>query len=46
MTEWTNPRYAALVKAWRDAQNEELEEGVGLKVRGFVLPDVVDEPGS
>ncbi|MGX1852468.1 hypothetical protein [Streptomyces sp. NPDC055299] len=46
MTEWTNPRYAALVKAWHDAQDEEREEGTGFKVRGFILPDVVDEPGS
>lgn len=46
MTEWTNPRYVALVKAWRDAQDDESEEGAGSKVRGFILPDVVDEPGS
>ncbi|MFF8898099.1 hypothetical protein ACF082_11530 [Streptomyces lydicus] len=46
MTEWTNPRYAALVQAWRDAQEEETGEGTGFTVRGFVLPDATDEPAS
>lgn len=46
MAEWTNSRYAALVQAWRDAQEEEVPEGPGFTVRGFVLPDATDEPAS
>ncbi|MFG2826266.1 hypothetical protein [Streptomyces sp. NPDC048434] len=38
MTEWTNPRYAPLVQAWRDAQEEPDGED-GAPVRGFVFPD-------
>ncbi len=37
MAEWTNPRYAALVAAWREAQEEEREDLS--PVRGFILPD-------
>lgn len=37
MAEWTNSRYAALVVAWQEAQEEEQEAQA--PVRGFVLPD-------
>lgn len=46
MAELINSRYAALVRAWRDAQDDEVEEGTGFAVRGFVLPDATDEPAS
>ncbi|MFI7094038.1 hypothetical protein [Streptomyces lydicus] len=43
MTEWTNPRYAALVAAYREAQEEEQEDAA--PVRGFIFPDAAaDKP--
>ncbi|MCF3145087.1 hypothetical protein [Streptomyces platensis] len=46
MAELINSRYAALVQAWRDAQEEDAPEGTGFMIRGFVLPDATDEPAG
>ncbi|MFI9232285.1 hypothetical protein [Streptomyces rimosus] len=37
MAEWTNPRYAELVRAYRAAQEDEGRDDA--PVRGFVIPD-------
>ncbi|MCB5907119.1 hypothetical protein [Streptomyces pinistramenti] len=43
MTEWINPRYAALVQSWRDTQEQRQEvapiEGTIFAGRGFIAPD-------
>lgn len=36
--EWTNPRYAELVAAWRRAQRPESRDPEPKPVRGFVVP--------
>ncbi|WP_329177141.1 hypothetical protein OG754_26785 [Streptomyces decoyicus] len=41
MAELINSRYAALVAAYREAQEEEHEETA--PVRGFILPDVAEK---
>ena len=38
MTEWINPRYASLVRTWRDAQAQARSERVTPPRRGFVVP--------
>lgn len=38
MTEWINPRYASLVRSWRDAQTQAGDEGVTTPRRGFIWP--------
>lgn len=38
MAEWINPRYAALVEAWRDAQEDSGRDDTS-PVRGFIFPD-------
>ncbi|MGA5132938.1 hypothetical protein QZH56_32285 [Streptomyces olivoreticuli] len=41
MIDWTDPRYAKVVKAMREAQARAAESGEGKPrtVRGFILPD-------
>ncbi|WP_260475140.1 hypothetical protein [Streptomyces sp. WAC 06725] len=37
MAEWTTPRYAELVRAYRAAQEDEGRDDA--PVRGFIIPD-------
>ncbi|WP_199810769.1 hypothetical protein [Streptomyces rimosus] len=41
MAEWTNPRYAELVRAYRAAQESGGRDDA--PVRGFIIPDTTEE---
>ncbi|MFI0257620.1 hypothetical protein ACH4OW_01055 [Streptomyces sp. NPDC017056] len=41
MAEWTNSRYAELVRSYRAAQEDEGRDDA--PVRGFVIPDTAPE---
>lgn len=38
MTEWINPRYASLVRAWRDTQTQAGNQDATAPQRGFIWP--------
>ncbi|MFH8747213.1 hypothetical protein ACH4GK_08230 [Streptomyces rimosus] len=42
MAEWTNPRYAELVRVYRAAQEE--DGGDDAPVRGFIIQDTREQP--
>lgn len=38
MAEYVNPKYAALVRAMREAQQQAARSGSTVPVRGFIVP--------
>jgi hypothetical protein len=38
MSEWTDPRYADLVAAWKKAQQPDRDPSEDRPVRGFIVP--------